>query len=82
MVFNLKEKLRNKEAVVCVIGLGYIGLPLAEAFSKHLRGISYDVNVEKKLQTKKHGKWRRLLLPDADKTLNEGLIGKGLARSV
>ena len=84
MVFNLKEKLRNKEAVVCVVGLGYVGLPLVEAFSKHLRVIGYDVNVDKikKLQTKKLGKWRRLLLPDADKTPNEELIGKGLARRV
>lgn len=47
MVFNLKEKLRNKEAVVCVVGLGYVGLPLAEASSKHLRVIGYDVNVDK-----------------------------------
>ena len=47
MVFNLKEKLRNKEAVVCVVGLGYVGLPLAEAFSKHLRVIGYDVNAAK-----------------------------------
>ena len=83
MVFNLKEKLRNKEAVVCVV-LGYVGLPLAEAFLKHLRVIGYDVNVDKikKLQTKKLGKWRRLLLPDADKTPNEELVGKGLARRV
>ena len=43
MVFNLKEKFRNKEAVVCVVGLGYVGLPLAETFSKHLRVIGYDV---------------------------------------
>lgn len=26
---------------VCVIGLGYVGLPLAEAFSQHLRTIGY-----------------------------------------
>ena len=48
MVFNLKKKLRNKEAVVCVVRLGgYVGLPLAEAFSKHMRGIGYDVNAAK-----------------------------------
>jgi UDPglucose 6-dehydrogenase/UDP-N-acetyl-D-galactosamine dehydrogenase len=32
---------------VCVIGLGYVGLPLAKAFSKHLKVIGYDINEEK-----------------------------------
>ena len=29
---------------VCVVGLGYVGLPLAEAFSRHLRTIGYRRN--------------------------------------
>ena len=33
-----------KDKVVCVVGLGYVGLPLAEAFSKHLKVIGYDIN--------------------------------------
>jgi len=32
---------------VCVVGLGYVGLPLAEAFSKHLRTIGYRRNQKK-----------------------------------
>ena len=32
---------------VCIIGLGYVGLPLAKAFSKHLRIIGYDIDGEK-----------------------------------
>jgi|Deesub1362B_J571_1020462.scaffolds.fasta_scaffold00014_144 UDPglucose 6-dehydrogenase/UDP-N-acetyl-D-galactosamine dehydrogenase len=47
MVFDLKEKLKSKDAVVCVVGLGYVGLPLAEAFSKHLKVIGYDINNER-----------------------------------
>ncbi|UCG55452.1 MAG: hypothetical protein JSV32_00040, partial [Dehalococcoidia bacterium] len=31
------------KTVVCVIGLGYVGLPLAEAFAKQLQVIGYDV---------------------------------------
>ncbi len=32
-VFNsLKEKIRKKEAKICIIGLGYVGLPLVSAF--------------------------------------------------
>ena len=36
-----------KNKTVCVVGLGYVGLPLAEAFSKHLKVIGYDVDEEK-----------------------------------
>ena len=33
-----------KNKTVCVVGLGYVGLPLAEAFSKHLRVIGFDID--------------------------------------
>lgn len=33
--------------IVCIIGLGYVGLPLAEAFSKHLKVIAFDIDQEK-----------------------------------
>ena len=33
-----------KDKTVCVVGLGYVGLPLAEAFSKHIRVIGLDVD--------------------------------------
>ena len=36
-----------KDNVVCVVGLGYVGLPLAEAFSKHLKVIGYDINARR-----------------------------------
>jgi UDP-N-acetyl-D-mannosaminuronate dehydrogenase len=37
VVPKVSKKLLNK--TVCVVGLGYVGLPLAEAFSEHLRTI-------------------------------------------
>jgi UDPglucose 6-dehydrogenase/UDP-N-acetyl-D-galactosamine dehydrogenase len=39
------EKLQDK--TVCVVGLGYVGLPLAEAFSEHLRTIGYRRDQQK-----------------------------------
>jgi len=36
-----------KNVTVCVVGLGYVGYPLANAFSQHLRTIGYDINAEK-----------------------------------
>ena len=34
----------NNEYKIAVIGLGYVGLPLAKSFSKHFHTIGYDVN--------------------------------------
>jgi UDPglucose 6-dehydrogenase/UDP-N-acetyl-D-galactosamine dehydrogenase len=36
-----------KDKTVCVVGLGYVGLPLANAFSKHLKVIGFDIDEEK-----------------------------------
>ena len=36
-----------KHKTVCVVGLGYVGLPLADAFSKHLKVIGFDIDEEK-----------------------------------
>ncbi len=33
--------------IVCVVGLGYVGLPLAEAFSKSLKVIGFDTDTQK-----------------------------------
>jgi len=43
----IREKQVLTEAVVCIVGLGYVGLPLAEAFSKHLKVIGYDIDDSK-----------------------------------
>lgn len=41
----LSENLKDK--TVCIVGLGYVGQPLAEAFSHHLRTIGYDIDNDK-----------------------------------
>lgn len=38
--------MKNIHTIV-VVGLGYVGLPLAHAFSKHFRVIGYDLSEEK-----------------------------------
>ena len=35
------------QAIVCVVGLGYVGLALAEAFSKSLEVIGFDIDSER-----------------------------------
>jgi len=37
-----------EEVAVCIVGLGYIGLPLAEAFARSLEVIGFDINGSKK----------------------------------
>ena len=36
-----------KPKIVCVVWPEHVGLPLAEAFSKHLKVIGFDINVDK-----------------------------------
>ena len=43
----MKGKLKQNKAMVCIVGLGYVGLPLAKAFSEHFKVIGYDVNEKK-----------------------------------
>jgi UDP-N-acetyl-D-glucosamine/UDP-N-acetyl-D-galactosamine dehydrogenase len=38
------ESLLKKEKSIAVIGLGYVGLPLALEFAKHFRVIGFDIN--------------------------------------
>jgi len=43
-----RERIKfMKNKTVCVVGLGYVGLPLAKVFSKHLKVIGFDVDKEK-----------------------------------
>lgn len=44
MIYN---KLKNKEAKIAVIGLGYVGLPLALEFAKKFSVIGFDINQER-----------------------------------
>ena len=45
---SLSERIINREAALAVVGLGYVGMPLAVAFAKKgLRVIGYDLNKAK-----------------------------------
>ncbi len=41
------EKLRNKEATMCVVGLGYVGLPIALEFAREIKVLGFDINAER-----------------------------------
>jgi UDP-N-acetyl-D-glucosamine dehydrogenase len=53
---KLREKIERKTATVCVVGLGYVGLPLAETFAGGgYTVLGFDIDA-KKIQSLKQGK--------------------------
>lgn len=52
---DLKDKINDNSTVVGIVGLGYVGLPLATAFSKKFKVIGYN-RTEEKTEMLKRGK--------------------------
>ena len=41
---TIDKKLISKDAKIAVIGLGYVGLPIALAFARKIKVIGFDIN--------------------------------------
>jgi UDP-N-acetyl-D-glucosamine dehydrogenase len=52
---SLISKINDKTAVVGIVGLGYVGLPLAVAFSKKFKVVGYNKSADK-IELLKNGK--------------------------
>ena len=65
------RKLELKKAVVCIIGLGYIGLPIAEAFSRSMKVIGFDIDSDKIGELTKSIKNSNLLFTDNDNEITK-----------
>jgi len=50
---NIYDKILKKEASIAVIGLGYVGLPIALAFAKKVKVIGFDINEQRVSMMKK-----------------------------
>ena len=46
---NLYDKIVNKEEKISLVGLGYVGLPIAVAFAKKVEVIGFDISKDKVL---------------------------------
>ena len=44
---KIYQELLNRKSSIAVVGLGYVGLPLAEAFARKVNVFGFDVNEEK-----------------------------------
>lgn len=54
-MMSLYEKIRNGEESICLVGLGYVGMPIAVAFAKKgVNVIGFDLN-QKKIELYKSG---------------------------
>lgn len=51
---NLYEKIVNGEEKISLVGLGYVGMPIAVAFSKKAKVVGFDLNA-KKIELYKNG---------------------------
>ena len=54
MYQSLYQKLLNKEEKLSLVGLGYVGMPIAVAFAKKLDVVGFDLNA-KKIELYKNG---------------------------
>ena len=44
MTYEIANTIKNKKSTVALIGLGYVGLPIALAFAKKIKVIGFDIN--------------------------------------
>lgn len=44
---NLYEKIKNREEKISLVGLGYVGMPIAVSFAKKAEVIGFDISDEK-----------------------------------
>jgi UDP-N-acetyl-D-galactosamine dehydrogenase len=51
---NLYDRLVKKEAKLAVIGLGYVGLPIALAFARKIKVVGFDIN-QKRVDMMRNG---------------------------
>ncbi|MBO4980531.1 MAG: nucleotide sugar dehydrogenase, partial [Lachnospiraceae bacterium] len=51
---NLYEKLVSGEEKLSLVGLGYVGMPIAVAFARKIKVVGFDLN-EKKIELYKSG---------------------------
>ena len=51
---SIYKKLLNKDAKLAVIGLGYVGLPIALEFARRIKVVGFDINQERVDMMKNH----------------------------
>lgn len=47
---RISNSLLNKEEKLALVGLGYVGMPIAVEFAKHVNVIGFDINKSYRFQ--------------------------------
>ncbi len=64
-------KIDLDEAIVCVLGLGYVGLALVQAFSRSLEVIGFDIDSRRIGKLRRGSNNKNLLLTDNPKEISK-----------
>ena len=67
----MKKKPTLSQPIVSVIGLGYVGLPLARAFARHFRVIGLDIDKAKVKALKENNDRKNLSITDSAGAIGE-----------
>ncbi len=62
---------RLTEAIICIVGLGYVGLPLAEAFSRHFKVIGFDTNAKLTKELGLHSNNKNLSITNSPRQIKQ-----------
>ena len=65
---GIYNSLENKTAKIAVIGLGYVGLPLALEFARHFEVIGFDIDADR-IEMMKRGEDPSNELPNSSCTI-------------
>ena len=60
-----------KDKIVCIAGLGYVGLPLAEAFSKKQKVIGFDIDSDKVRKLNQSSNNQNVIFGDKPKEISK-----------
>lgn len=75
-ISRLEDKLKDKSAIIGILGLGYVGLPLAVAFAESdLKVIGFDVNANR---VEEVNQGESYIADISDETLSKLVISKRL----
>jgi len=67
----MRKDFKLSQATVCVVGLGYVGLPLAEAFSKSLKVTGFDIDTDRVKELNQSKKNQNLSFTDNPEELEQ-----------
>jgi UDP-N-acetyl-D-galactosamine dehydrogenase len=66
----MTNKTASNKPVVCVIGLGYIGMPLARVFSRYFKVVGLDIDTKKVKLLKEQNNVPNLVITDQAKEIS------------